>query len=409
MQYKLKFILHYRILDWIAMANPFNPGAGRKPPYLAGRDDIIRSIKTDMRQVYDTAEGMRPVVISGLRGMGKTVLLGDLAAYAKSQEWIVVEVEASKSDSLAKKLAQSMYVELRRIRNSSNMLGSIFENAAAVLRSFQLKIDPTGSYSIGVDIDPAKGFADSGDLSLDITDLLRAVGEAARDAGTAVFISVDEFQEAPIEDLTALNIALHAIGQGSSPVPVYFAGAGLPTLPAVLAEAASYAERMFRYYSLNLLTHEAVREAYVEPTDKSDIQWEERALANAIEAASGYPYFIQQCGFCICEQIDPPGTITMSEILSGIALARDEIDRGLYRSRWDRATPKGKELMRAMAEDDTFSKLSDLASRMGKRQPSDLSVLRDRLINDGLVYAPERGYLSFTVPGMGDYIKRCPE
>lgn len=391
------------------MPNPFNPGAGRKPPYLAGRDDIILSIKSDMRQVYDNAEGMRPVVISGLRGMGKTVLLGELAELAKSQDWIVIEIEASKNDSLAKKLAQAMYVDLRRIRNSSKPFGSGFEHALAVLRSFQLKIDPTGSYSIGVDIDPAKGFADSGDLSLDLGDLLEAIGEAARDAGTAVFISVDEFQEAPTGDLAALNIALHAIGQGSSPVPVYFVGAGLPTLPAVLADATSYAERMFRYYSLDLLTEEAVRKAYVEPTAKNEIQWEERALTDAIDAASGYPYFIQQCGFCICEQIVPPGIVTMSELLAGVALARDEVDRGLYRSRWDRATPKGKEMMRAMAEDNAPSKLSDIAQRMGKRKPSDLSVLRDRLIHDGLIYAPERGYLAFTVPGMGDYIKRCPD
>lgn len=391
------------------MANPFKPGAGRKPPYLAGRDDIIRSIKNDMKQVYEDAEGMRPIVISGLRGMGKTVLLRELAETAHHQDWITIEVEASKHDSLAKKLAQATYVELRRIRNSSRPLSSAFEHALAVLRSFQLKIDPTGSYSIGIDINPAKGFADSGDLSLDLVDLLKAVGEAARESGTAVFISVDEFQEAPQEDLAALNIALHTLGQGSAPVPVYFVGAGLPTLPAVLADATSYAERMFRFYSLDLLSEEAVRKAYVEPTEKNMIKWENESLEAAIQAAGGYPYFIQQCGFCICEQIDFPGTITKSELLAGIALAQDEIDRGLYRSRWDRATPKGKEMMRAMAEDEVPSKLSDVADRMGKKQPSDLSVLRDRLIHDGLIYSPKRGYIAFTVPGMNAFIKRCSD
>ena len=183
----------------------------------------------------------------------------------------------------------------------------------------------------------------------------------------------------------------------------------MPTLPAVLADATSYAERMFRYFSLDLLENEAVRKAYAEPTGKNDIQWEAQALSDAVEAAGGYPYFIQQCGFCICEQIVSPGTITASELLAGVALARDEIDRGLYRSRWDRATPKGKEFMRAMAEDSIPSKLSDLAQRMGKGKPSDLSVLRDRLIHDGLIYSPERGFVAFTVPGMGDYIKRRSE
>lgn len=160
------------------MANPFKPGAGRKPPYLAGRDDIIRSIKNDMKQVYEDAEGMRPIVISGLRGMGKTVLLRELAETAHHQDWIAIEVEASKHDSLAKKLAQATYVELRRIRNSSRPLSSAFEHALAVLRSFQLKIDPTGSYSIGIDINPAKGFADSGDLSLDL--VIRSIESSRR-------------------------------------------------------------------------------------------------------------------------------------------------------------------------------------------------------------------------------------
>ena len=318
-------------------------------------------------------------------------------------------MEASEHDPLAKKLAQTTYVELRRIRTSSKVFGATFEHALSVLRSFQLKIDPAGSYSIGIDINPAKGFADSGDLSLDIADVFRAIGEAARDAGTAVFVSVDEMQEASSADPPALTIALHTLGQGSSPVPVYFAGAGLPTLPAVLADATSYAERMYRYYTLDLLKDEAAQKAFSEPTERHDIQWESQTLSKAVDAASGYPYFIQHCGFCICEQIEAPGTITSAELVAGIALARDEVDRGLYRSRWDRATPKGKEMMRAMAEDDEPSRLSDVAQRMGKKKQGDLSVLRDRLIQDGLIYSPERGYVAFTVPGMSDYIRRCAE
>lgn len=388
------------------MTNPFNPGAGRKPPYLAGRDNVTASIRTDMQRVYDDAEGMRPVIISGLRGMGKTVLLRDLSDFARERGWAVVWAEASKDDSLAKKLAQAVFVELRRLRSAEKLTGRAFEHAFAVLRSFQLKIDPSGACSFGVDVDPAKGYADSGDLSLDLGDLLEALGEAARDAGTAVFVCVDELQEAPMDDLRALNVALHNIGQGSAPVPVYFAGAGLPTLPAVLAEASSYAERMYRFYTLGTLDNEAAKAAYVEPGVKCGVQWEQDALTAAVKAAAGYPYFIQQCGFCICEQIEPPAHITEAEVLTGIALAQDELDRGLYRSRWDRATAKGKEFMQAMALDEGPSQLGDLAVRMGKKSVSGLSVLRDRLISDGLIYASGRGYVSFTVPGMRDYINR---
>lgn len=278
-----------------------------------------------------------------------------------------------------------------------------------MLRSFQLKIDPAGAYPIGIDIELTKGFTDSEDLSLDVTDLFQAIDEAARNAGTAVFVGIDELQEAQIEGLASLDIALHAIGQGSSPVPVHFIGAGLPTLPAVLADAASYAERMLRYYSLDLLANEAVRKAYVEPTAKKKMQWEEEALESAIQATSVYPYFIQQCGSCICKEVNPSQKITAAEVLAGIALARIEADSGLYRSRWDQATPKDKEMMRAMAEYDETSKLSDVAQRMRKGKQSDLSVLRDRLISDGLIYSPKRGYVAFTVPGMSDYIKRYSE
>ncbi len=388
------------------MANPFNPGAGRKPPYLAGRDTIMASIKGDMRRVYDDGEGMRPVIVSGLRGMGKTVLLGNLNDFARSCEWVVVRAEASRDDALAKKLAQAIYVELRRVRSANKLVGSSFEHAFAVLRSFQLKIDPTGSWSFGIDVDPAKGYADSGDLSLDLGDLLEALGEAARDAGTAVLVYIDELQEASLADLRAVNMALHGIGQGASPVPVFFVGAGLPTLPAVLAEASSYAERMYRYCTLDTLDRESTELAYVEPVLEYGMTWDRDALDLAVNTAAGYPYFIQQCGFCICEQIAAPVPITMEEVVAGIGLATEELDRGLYRSRWDRATAKGKEFMRAMAQDEGPSLVVDLAERMGKKSVSSLSVLRERLIQDGLIYAPERGYVAFTVPGMADYIVR---
>ena len=386
--------------------NPFNPGAGRKPPYLAGRDNIIRAIKADMQQVYDNTEGTRPIVISGLRGMGKTVFLREIAEQARSQSWVVVWVEASKNESLAKKLSQATYLELRKLLNSSKLAANVFSHAIAVLKSFQLKIDPSGTCSFGFDIKPAAGYADSGDLSLDLTDLFLAMGEAAREAGTAVLICIDELQEASSLDLSALNIALHTIGQGSSPVPVYFAGAGLPTLPSVLAEATSYAERMYQFHQLDLLDTNSVKDAYVEPTAKSKIEWEPEALDAAINAADGYPYFIQQCGFCICEQVVAPCKITKNEAEDGILIAKNELDRGLYRSRWDRATAKGKEMMTAMAEDKAMSKLSEVAKRMGKQRASDLSVLRDKLITDGLIYSPERGYVAFTAPGMDEFIKR---
>ena len=387
------------------MVNPFNPGAGRRPPYLAGRDQMVRSIKADMNRVYANGEGARPVVVSGLRGMGKTVLLRELADYAKAQGWLVLWAEAARSDSLAKKILQSAYPELRRAKNSANPFGGAFDHAMAVLKSFQLKIDPVGTFSFGMDIAPAKGYADSGDLALDLTDLFQALGEAAREAGTAVFVAADELQEAPREDLSALNMALHAVGQGAAPVPLYFLGAGLPTLPSVLADASSYAERMYRFYTLDLLSDADVEEAYARPAEDAGLIWDEDALRKAVLVAQGYPYFIQQCGFSVCEQLDAPGAITLSEVTDGVELAMAELDSGLYRSRWDRATPAGKDFLKAMAQDEGPSKMTELAQRLG-REPSALYPLRDRLIGDGLIYSPTRGFVAFTVPGMGSFVKR---
>ena len=219
-------------------------------------------------------------------------------------------------------------------------------------------------------------------------------------------LAVDELQEASRVDLAAVNMALHAIGQGMAPVPLYFVGAGLPTLPAVLADASSYAERMYRFYKLDLLDDEETTKAYVLPTDEVGLSWDDDALQEAVAVAAGYPYFIQQCGFSICEQVEQ-GAITLSEVVDGIGLARAELDGGLYRSRWDRATPAGKEMLRAMSVDgDALSKMTALAERMG-REVNALYPLRDRLITDGLIYSPERGYVAFTVPGMAGFVERC--
>lgn len=161
---------------------------------------------------------------------------------------------------------------------------------------------------------------------------------------------------------------------------------------------------MYRYYSLDLLSEDEVRDAYVVPLNDIGVTWKDSALERAKKAAAGYPYFIQQCGYCICEQLGLPGEIGDDEVVAGIALAEDELDRGLYRSRWDRATPQSKVMMSVMAKLGCPVRLNEVALAMGKRRTSDLSPLRDRLIEDGLIYSPERGYVSFTVPGMDRFI-----
>lgn len=388
------------------MINPFNPGAGRMPPYLAGRNEIFKPLQRDMDAMYERGDSSRPVIVSGLRGMGKTVSLRALANDPARSDWVVIWVEASRNEDLPKRISRSLFDELRKRSSAKQALSHGMKRALSVFKSFQLKFDPAGTYTFGIEVDPDKAYASSGDLALDLSDLLQAIGEAARDDGTAVLVAIDELQEAAEDDLRALNMALHALGQQVDPVPVFFVGAGLPTLPSVLANASSYAERMYRYYELGDLDVTATEKALIEPTSESGWEWSNEALDAVVDVSRGYPFFIQQCGYSICERMGMPRRIEGEAVHQGIQDAIGEMDRGIYNSRWNRATPRGRDLMAAMAEDEGLSSMTDLTRRMHKRKPSDLSVIRDTLIKNGLIYSPERGYLAFTVPGMAEYIRR---
>jgi len=224
-----------------------------------------------------------------------------------------------------------------------------------------------------------------------------------------VLILVDELQEARSEELAALNTAVHLLGQAGVPLPLIFVGAGLPSLPAQLAEATSYAERLYDYRPIGLLDEQAAREALMVPASKLGVEWRPDALAAAIETARGYPYLLQAVGKHVWDNARTT-PIDMEDVAIGQAQARREVDDGLYRSRWERATPAQRDLLRALATigGEAPAAISDLARAMGKARTSGISVSRNELIKKGLVFAPERGLLAFTVPGMHDFIDRQP-
>lgn len=388
--------------------NPFKPGAGRVPPVLAGRDSIMRDIDRTMIELISSREGDRPLIISGLRGVGKTVLLNELVSRAAdSRRWITVKIEAVNGRSLALQLSQALHTAIRRQMSMGDHLAEKLRRAAGALRSFQVKVDPAGTYSFGFDIQPLTGIADSGRLETDLRELLEELGAAARALDMGVLLAIDELQEAPPADLNALNVALHEIGQSARPMPILFIGTGLPSLPAVLADATSYAERLFDYRRLDLLTDAETRQALQGPTEKLGVAWDDDAIELALDTVGGYPYFAQSCGRHVWDVRAHPEIITVEDARIGTSRAQDEVDRGLYQSRWDRATPAQREVMRAMALDDGRpSSIQDLVARTGKKRTSDLSVSRRELIRNGHVYSPDRGYLAFTVPGMSSFIER---
>lgn len=389
------------------VANPYRPGAGRRPPLLAGRGQVLEAFAVVQRRAEELGEGDRSWIINGLRGVGKTVLLTELLDNVSGRGWISAKVEAGASASLSVSLSRSLLHGLRTAtgRHSEPRLRRLL----GIFKAFSLKVDPSGNVSLGVDVQPIHGIADSGHLSDDLSALFDALGEAARDLGIGVLVLIDELQEATAAELAALNTAVHNTGQANVPLPVIVIGAGLPSLPAQLADATSYAERLYDYRSIGLLDDDAARDALTIPSTERGVEWDEAGLLAAVRTAGGYPYFIQAIGKHVWDNARS-SPILPDDVEVGLAEARREVDDGLYRSRWERATPVQRDVLRSLAAigGDGPASVADVARHMGKGRASDISVARTELIKKGLTYAPERGLLAFTVPGMHDFILRQP-
>lgn len=388
--------------------NPYRPGAGRRPAELAGRREILDGFSIVRRRVATYGEGDRSWILNGLRGVGKTVLLGELQRVASDEHWIVVKVEVTPTTTLPLALTAGL-LKAMRTATGRHPVGPL-RRLLSVFRAFSASVDPsTGLVTLGVEVEPERGHADSGRFGDDLADLFEVLGETSLELGIGTLVLIDELQEAGPADLAAVNTAVHRIDQGATPLPVLVVGAGLPSLPAQLADATSYAERLYDYRQVGLLDDQSAREALRAPAGQRGVSWTDDALEAALEVAGGYPYFLQSVGKHVWDAA-ARSPISLDDVEAGARFARDEVDRGLYLSRWERATTAQRALLRAMSEcgGDQPSGISDLVTTMGRRRPSDLSVSRDALIKKGLVYAPERGLLAFTVPGMAEFVRRRP-
>lgn len=389
------------------VANPYRPGAGRRPPLLAGREPLLQRFDVVRRRAEEQGEGERSWMLNGLRGVGKTVLLNELLTQVSDRGWITAKVEAGAATPLSLALSHAL---VRSMRSASGRHSeSRLKRMLGVFQSFSLKIDPGGAVELGLDVSPVRGVADSGRLADDLAALLEVLGETARELGVGALLLVDELQEASKDELTALNTAVHHLGQAEVPPPVAVIGAGLPSLPAQLADATSYAERLYDHRVVGLLGQRASEDALTVPAQQLGIEWTAEALAAAVATAQGYPYFLQAVGKHVWDNARR-SPIDGNDVQIGLTEARREVDDGLYRSRWERATPAQRALLRALAaiggQDPATG--ADIARRMGRSRTSDISVARNELIKKGLLYAPERGLLAFTVPGMHEFINREP-
>ena len=384
--------------------NPYAPGAGQRPPELAGRDRELTAFDVVLERV---ARGRpeRSLVLVGLRGVGKTVLLNTLRSAALQRLWGTGKIEARPGQSMRGPISSALYMAVREIAPRHRDPERI-DALLAVLKAFALK-SGNGKWHPGIDGLPARGRADTGDLEIDLMELLGDAAGVARDVGTGIALFIDEMQDLLPGDIDALCGACHELSQTGGPVVVV--GAGLPHLPAVLSAGKSYSERLFRYVRIDRLDREAADRALAAPASEEDVQFDEAALLDLYAATDGYPYFVQAYGKAVWDAA-PASPVTADDVKVAVPEAERELAVGFFGSRYDRATPAEREYMRAMADlgaqtGDAPVLTSAVAAALS-RKPSSLSPTRDGLLKKGLVYAAERGTVSFTVPHFGRFLRR---
>ena len=381
--------------------NPYSPGAGRPPAALVGRDRQRDAWRVALDRV-DRTRTAQPVVLYGLRGVGKTVLLSEFTKTAQNRDWIVAQIEAGAGKSLREALGEALHAPLADLARPS--AGRRLLKGLKTALSFKASYDQSGTWSFGVDLaEIAGGGANTGVLETDLTKLVRDLSAAAEEEGIGVAILIDEAQDLSHEELTAVCSIAHAAGQQSW--TVLFALAGLPSLPRVLAEAKSYAERLFVFERIEHLPADLARKAVTEPAASEGITWDGDAVTYVVQETSGYPYFLQQFGQDTWNTAAGP-TLTLADARVGAAMGRAALDHGFFRARWDRATRAEQQYLQSMATDgDNGSSSGEVATRLG-RSVNSFGPARASLISKGLIYAPEHGVVAFTVPGMADFIQR---
>ena len=384
--------------------NPYSPGAGRPPAALVGRDSQLQAWQIALQRVQ-VGRSAQSVVLYGLRGVGKTVLLTAFNREASDSRWIVAQVEAAAGKSLRVALGDALHAPLTELARPS--AGKRVLQGLKTALSFRASYDATGAWSFGLDLnESAGGGADTGTLEIDLSKLVRDLSAAAGEENVGFAILVDEAQDLSPEELTAVCAIAHIAGQNNW--PCLFALAGLPSLPRVLAEAKSYAERLFIFERIEHLDDALARDALVEPSAAEGVSWDDDAINLIVGEAQGYPYFLQQFGQETWNEAPEP-PITLADARVGAARGHAALDEGFFRARWDRATRSEQQYLRALAVDgDNGGSSSEVAHRL-TRPPASLGPARASLISKGLIYAPEHGIVAFTVPGMATFIQRQPE
>ena len=382
--------------------NPYAPGAGTPPPELAGRDEIRYTAHIALERTR-IGRPSKSLLMIGLRGVGKTVLLDRIREDAEARGIRALRIEAPEGRSLPSILAPQLRITLLKLSNSEaakDLAQRALRGLAGFAGALKVKYQ---DIEVGLDLDPEPGLADNGDLEIDLQELLEAVGEAARADGTCVGLFVDELQYVKEDELAALITALHRTSQRR--LPVVMLGAGLPQIRGRMGKAKSYAERLFEFPEIGPLSDEDARLAIAKPASDEGVEIESAALDAIVNQTQCYPYFLQEWGKHVWDVAErSPITSSNVEIASKQIVAT--LDESFFSVRFDRLTPSEKRYLRAMAELGAGPHRSgDIASEL-KRQVSSLAPTRNQLINKGMIWSPSHGDTAFTVPMFDEFMLR---
>ena len=382
--------------------NPFAPGAGTRPPELAGRDELIKSIHIAAERTRRLLAA-RSVLLLGLRGVGKTVLLDRVHDEAQGAGLATVMIEATDRSALPALLAAELRRVLLRL-SRQRRVRDVASRALRVLAGFAsaLKVK-YGDIELGIDAPVEPGVADSGDLELDLVALFEALGAAAAASDTALIVIVDELQYVPKAELAALIAALHRAAQRR--LPILLAAAGLPQLRAQVAEAKTYAERLFEFREVGPLDEEASGDAVAKPIRTHNADISPDALKMIVAETQGYPYFLQEWGKHAWD-IAERSPIDAGDVARASNEVAASLDAGFFRARFDRLTPAQKRYLRAMAELGPGPHRSGEIARVLDRKVTSLGPTRARLIAKGMVWSAARGDTAFTVPSFDRFMRR---
>lgn len=385
-----------------AVNNPFSPGAGSPPPALVGRDSILQDADILLERAL-RSRTTRSMLMTGLRGVGKTVMLNKIEQTALQKgSYYTLFLEVRESESFTTALASG----LRKILFELDAIagyGSKAKKALMVLRNFigTIKVNMG---DISLDLAPLPGIADSGDFATDLTDLFLSVADAAQEQNKGVALLIDEMQLLIREEFNAIIMAMHKLQQVQKPLVLI--GAGLPTLPKQAGEAKSYAERLFDYPIIGQLSRPDSDKALLEPVQREGATFTNEALSAIYHHSQGYPYFLQMWAYQVWNTAGKP-RMDLSDVQAATTNTFYMLDHYFFRVRFDRLTEHEKIFLRAMAElPDGEYKSADIARSL-KRSSNSIAPIRDRLIKKGMVYSPRHGSLDFSVPLFAGFLRRA--